>query len=100
VRTEKAAARSSTASSKIVTIRLSASTFRRLRKLAAAIDRSEDSLAVQAVESYLDLNEWQTNAIRDALRMANRQNAKFVDHDEVDAWLATWGTTRESKRPR
>ena len=74
--------------------------FRRLRKLAAAIDRVEDSLAIKAVESYLDLNEWQTNAIRHAVRMANRRNAKFVDHDEVDAWLTTWGTARESKRPR
>jgi len=100
VRAEKAAAKSVTTPSKIVTMRLSASTFRRLRKLAAAIDRSEDSVAVQAVESYLDLNEWQTNAIRDAVRMANRRNAEFVDHDEVDAWLATWGTARESKRPR
>ena len=100
MRAEKAAEKSVTAPTKIVTIRLSASTFRSLRKLAAAIDRSEASLAVQAVESYLDLNEWQTNAIRDALRMANRRDAKFVDHDEVDAWLATWGTARESKRPR
>jgi predicted transcriptional regulator len=100
VRAEKVAAKSVKSPLKIVTIRLSASTFRRLRKLAAAIDRSEDSLAVQAVESYLELNEWQTNAIRDAVRLANRRNAKFVDHDEVDAWLATWGTARESKRPR
>jgi len=100
VRAEKAAAKSVTTPTKIMTIRLSASTFRRLRKLAAAIVRSEDSVAVQAVESYLDLNEWQTNAIRDAVQMANRRNAEFVDHDEVDAWLATWGTARESKRPR
>ena len=94
MRAEKASAKSVTTPSKVITIRLSASTFRRLRKLAAAIDRSEDSLAVQAVESYLDLNEWQTNAIREAVRLANRRNAKFVDHDEVDSWLATWGTTR------
>jgi predicted transcriptional regulator len=95
VRAEKAAAKSVKSPSKIVTIRLSTSTFRRLRKLAAAIDRSEDSLAVQAVESYLDLNEWQTKAIRDAVRTANRGDAKFVDHEEVDVWLATWGTARE-----
>ena len=69
-------------------------------KTCGSIDRSEDSVAVQAVESYLDLNEWQTKAIRDAVRMANRRNAKFVDQDEGDAWLATWGTARESKRPR
>jgi predicted transcriptional regulator len=84
VRAEKAVAKS-VSPSKIVTVQLSTSTFRRLRKLAAAIDRSEDSLAVQAVESYLDLNEWQTNAVRDAVQMANRRNAKFLDHDEVDA---------------
>ena len=95
MRAEKAAAKSVTTPLKVVTIRLSASTFRRLRKLAAAIDRSEASLAVQAVESYLDLKEWQTNAIREAVRLANRRNAKFVDHAEVDAWLATWGTAPE-----
>jgi predicted transcriptional regulator len=63
-----------------------------LQQLLIAV---KDSVAVQAVESYLDLDEWQTNAIRDAVRMANRGNAKFVDHNEVDACLATWGTARE-----
>ncbi len=99
MRAEKAAAKSVKSPLKIVTIRLSASTFRRLRKLAAAIDRSEDSVAVQAVESYLDLNEWQTKAIRDAVRMANRRNAKLsITMRLMPGWPPE--ELRESKRPR
>jgi predicted transcriptional regulator len=31
---------------------------------------------------------------------ADGPNAKFIDHEEVVAWLATWGTPKERAWPR
>ena len=82
----------------MMTLRLDAEDLRRLDALAQATGRSQAWLAGQAVETYLDLNEWQINATRKAVTYAARRDAKFVTQDEVDAWLATWGTPQERKR--
>jgi RHH-type transcriptional regulator, rel operon repressor / antitoxin RelB len=85
--------------SKTMTLRLDAATLRRLERLANATDRTKAWLAAEAVKTYLNLNEWQTEAIREAVKKADRRDAKFVSHEEVDAWLATWGAPRERKPP-
>jgi len=86
-------------SSKTMTLRLDPGTLRRLDGLAQATDRSRAWLAAQAVRTYLDLNEWQIKSVRGAVARAGRRDAKFLTHDEVDAWLATWGTSEERKPP-
>ena len=78
--------------SQIMTLRLDPGVLRRLDELAQATDRSRAWLAAQAVRTYLDLNEWQIKAIRNAVERADRRGTKFLTHDEVDAWLATWGS--------
>lgn len=80
-----------------MTLRLDADTLTRLGELADATDRPKAWLAAQAVRNYLDLNEWQVKAIRDAVKRADRRDARFTDHGEVDAWLATWGTAEGRK---
>ena len=78
-----------------MTLRLDRDTIRRLNELAQATDRSKAWLAAQAVKTYLDLNEWQIVAIREAVAKADRRDAKFFTQEEVDAWLTTWGTPQE-----
>jgi predicted transcriptional regulator len=51
------------------------------------------------VRTYLDLNEWQIKAIREAVERADRRGTKFLTRDEVDTWLATWGTSQKRKPP-
>ena len=87
------------AASKTMTLRLDADTLARLDELAESTDRSKAWLAAEAVKTYIALNEWQTKAIRDAVNRANRRDARFVSHEDVDAWLATWGTRKERKPP-
>ncbi len=87
------------APSKTMTLRLDDDTLARLDELAQATDRSKAWLAAEAVKTYVALNQWQTKAIRDAVTRANRRNARFVSHNEVDAWLASWGTRKERKPP-
>jgi len=95
MRTQKAAS-----ATKTMTLRLDADTLQRLDELAQATDRSKSWLASQAVRTYLDLNEWQIRAIRKAVERADRRGAKFLAHEDVDAWLASWGTSQERKPSR
>ncbi len=82
-----------------MTLRLDPGTLRRLDELAQATDRSKAWLAAQAVRTYLALNEWQIKAIHGAVERADRRDAKFLTHDDVAAWLATWGASQEGKPP-
>jgi RHH-type transcriptional regulator, rel operon repressor / antitoxin RelB len=88
------------AASKTMTLRLDEDTLARLDELAEATNRSKAWLAAEAVKTYIGLNEWQTKAIRDAVNRANRRDARFFSHEDVDAWLASWGTRKERKPPR
>ncbi len=92
-------ARIKAAASRTMTLRLDVDTLRRLGELAEVTDRSKSWLAAQAVKDYLELNEWQTRAIDAAVKRADRRDAKFIDHEKIDSWLATWGTPRERKPP-
>jgi predicted transcriptional regulator len=82
-----------------MTLRLDEATYRRLERLAASTDRTKSGLTAEAVERYLDLSEWQANAIRSAVKKADSGAAKFIDHDDVDRWLASWGTADEGDPP-
>ncbi len=66
-----------------VTLRLDATTRRRLERLAKATDRSRSALAAEAVKQYVELNEWQIAAIREGLREAER--GEFIDHARLKA---------------
>ena len=82
-----------------MTLRLDAATLGKLNRLASVTERSKAWLAAQAVKSYLELNEWQTEAIKEAVKLADSPGARFIEHDEVEKWLNTWGTPRERKPP-
>ncbi len=70
-----------------VTVRVKPTTKTRLEALAHATRRSKSYVIEEALELYLDLNEWQIDGIVQALTEADRPDAVFVDHDEV---LAKW----------
>lgn len=71
-----------------VTVRVKPATKTRLEALARATKRSKSYVIEEALEQYLDVNEWQIDGIVQALAEADRPDAIFVDHDEV---LAKWG---------
>jgi predicted transcriptional regulator len=52
---------------------------------------------MNAIESFVDLNEWQVKAINEGIKSADA--GRVVEHDKVDAWLATWGTDKETEPP-
>jgi predicted transcriptional regulator len=53
------------------------------------LDRTKSYVAERAIEAYLDANEWQIQAIREALKEADSDQAEWVDHDELKTkWTA------------
>ena len=66
-----------------VTLRLDAATRKRLDKLAKATERSRAALAADAVQQYLDANEWQIAAIEKGVREANR--GQLIEHSKLKA---------------
>jgi len=66
-----------------MTIRLSRDTIKRLETLASATERTKGFLAGKAIEAYLEENEWQVQAIEEALSVADSGEAEYVSHDAV-----------------
>lgn len=67
-----------------MTINLPIKAMNRLDALARATAHPKDYLAARAIEEYLDLQEWQIQAIQEAVEEADSPDAKFLDHDEVE----------------
>ena len=70
-----------------VTVHVKPAIKTRLEALAQATKRSKSYVIEEALEFYLDANEWQIDGIAQALAEADSPDAVFVDHDEV---LAKW----------
>ena len=79
-------------------VRLKPATKKRLARLARESGRSANFLISDAVESYVSDHE---RMLAD-LRLAGRQvkSGHFVRHENVKAWLLSWGTEHEMPPPK
>jgi predicted transcriptional regulator len=91
------AASTSQAASSTLTVRLPVATKRRMERLAKTSRRSKSFLTLEAIENYLDLHEWQAQAIEDGLK--DLDDGRTVPHEQVKAWLMTWGKGKETPPP-
>lgn len=85
-------------SSTTFTVRVEPEIKKRLEKLAKSTGRSRSFLAAEALNEYLDVNEWQVAGIKQA--MASLDRGEGVPHDEVKAWVKSWGRKRERPAPK
>jgi len=83
-----------------LTIRIDEQTKEKLEHLAAATARSKSYLVNSAIKNFIEANEWQVREIKETVERANRKGAEFVDHEEVTAWLDTWGSKKEKAPPK
>jgi RHH-type rel operon transcriptional repressor/antitoxin RelB len=68
------------APSALISVRVPTSIAQRLENLAASVDRSKSYLAAEAIEEYLDIHEWQVQAIQSGLKEINQGNViDFID---------------------
>ena len=72
-----------------LTLRVSPDTRSRLDNIARITRRSRSYVIEEALDQYLDLNEWQVKGVLDAIVEADAPDADFTDHDDVvAAWKA------------
>jgi RHH-type rel operon transcriptional repressor/antitoxin RelB len=80
------------------TVRVDAAAKKRLERLAKSTGRSRSFLAAEAINEYLDVNEWQVAGIKRAI--ASLDLGKGVPHEEVKDWVASWGSGGERPTPK
>jgi RHH-type rel operon transcriptional repressor/antitoxin RelB len=75
-------------SSATFTVRVDAAAKKRLETLAKNTGRSRSFLAAEAINEYLDVNEWQVAGIKRAIEAADRGD--LIPHDQLKAWVESW----------
>src|SRR5208337_4459611 len=85
-------------SSATLSIRLKSETKKRLAKLAKVSGRSSNFLISDAVESYVANQERMLGEIREA--EGEMKSGHYVRHEDMKAWLLSWGTDRELPPPK
>ena len=73
-----------------MTIRLEPELKSRLDKLAASTHRSKSFLASEAVREFIEINEWQIQEIKAAIKEADEGD--FASPEEEAAVFNKWGT--------
>jgi RHH-type rel operon transcriptional repressor/antitoxin RelB len=81
-----------------VSVRLARTTKARLQQLAKSAGRSRAFLAAEAIEEYLDINEWQVAGILGAIASLDR--GKGIPHERVREWVTSWETRNERRSPK
>ena len=81
-----------------LSVRLKPGTKKRLAKLAKASGRSSNFLISDAVESYVADQERMLAEIRQGER--ELKSGHYVRHEDMKAWLLSWGTDHELPPPR
>lgn len=81
----------------VLSFRVDDEKVERLERLAAATDRPRSWLLEQALDAYLDAQGWQIEHIRQGLE--DVEAGREVPHEEVAAWLESWGTENELEPP-
>ena len=67
--------------SSLISVRVPLIIAERLEKLAKSVDRSKSYLAAEAIEEYLDIHEWQVQAIHEGLQQIEQNDV--LDFSEV-----------------
>ncbi len=80
------------------TVRVDTATKKRLESLSKNTGRSRSFLAAEAINEYLDVNEWQVAGIKTAIESVDREGT--ISHEDVQAWIATFGTGNELPIPK
>jgi len=81
-----------------VSVRLDPELNERLATIAAALDRPKSWVIEQAVADFVAVHEWQLTAIEAGIQAADAN--QVVAHEEVAAWVRSWGEPDELPMPK
>jgi len=80
------------------TVRVEPEVKKRLEKLAKSTGRTRSFLAAEALNEYLDVNEWQVAGVKRA--MVSLDRGEGVPHQVVKDWVNSWGRKGERPAPK
>jgi RHH-type transcriptional regulator, rel operon repressor / antitoxin RelB len=80
------------------TVRVEPDVKKRLEKLAKSTGRTRSFLAAQALNEYLDANEWQVAGVKRAIVSLDR--GEGVSHKDVKDWVNSWDRKNEQPVPK
>ena len=80
------------------TVRIDTGVKKRLERLAKSTGRTRSFLAAEAINEYLEINEWQVAGIKHAIASLDR--GQGIPHDQVRNWVASWGSADEKPTPK
>lgn len=80
------------------TVRVETGVRKRLERLAKSTGRSRSFLAAEAINEYLETNEWQVAGIKRAIASLDR--GEGIPHDSVKDWVDSWGSINEKPAPK
>jgi predicted transcriptional regulator len=83
------------AASTTFTVRVGRTVKQRLEKLAESTGRSRSFLAAEALNAYLDANEWQIAGIKKAIASLDRGDG--IAHDDVNRAVRSWARPRSAR---
>jgi len=81
-----------------ISIEVSRATAERLEALASSTNRSATALARQALDQFLEVEDWHEKAIEAALAELDA-GGPLIAHEDMERWLASWGTENELDPP-
>jgi RHH-type rel operon transcriptional repressor/antitoxin RelB len=81
-----------------LSVRIDATTKKRLEALAGRARRSKSFLAAEAITAFVEAESWQLDEIQAGLKELD--DGRGVGHKDVSTWLRSWGGKRERKAPR
>jgi RHH-type rel operon transcriptional repressor/antitoxin RelB len=81
-----------------MTVRITPEVSVRLEALAHDTKRSKTYLAGEAITDFVKRNAWQVARIKAALDGAMSGNPG-IPHEQVEAWIDSWGGDHELPRP-
>ena len=70
----------------------------RLSSVAETLDRPRSWVVEQAIKEFVDLQSWHLAAIDEGIQEADA--GKLILHDDVIAWIESWGTPDELPMPK
>jgi predicted transcriptional regulator len=80
-----------------VSVRLPVELNQQVADIAQALDRPKSWVIEQAIKDFVALQAWHLAAIDEGIRAADA--GQVVPHDEVAAWVRSWGNPDELPTP-
>lgn len=90
-----------TATTVPMSIRIEASAKERLKKIAERQKRTAHALATEAINTLIEQKEREYAFNQSCVDSYNqfKETGLYVSHDEVTAWMNSWGTDNELPTP-